>query len=313
MPWAGQPVTSHASIVPIFVGRLTEWCQTDDQVAGLDVYVDDIRFFYSAGQRVVDGDGSYQITDVSGLSAGGVNVDAEFTHFCAEFFSAVDDGSDDFSRNQVFVPSDGRGKQHGHFCRSDTDEVVQIHDDAILRDSFPDGHITGLFPVDVGKRCFCACTVSMDDVAVFRIACEHVGDDLAECFGEYPFVDLFDRSMDLFLVGGDTSFFIIAFFSMPILGEIDFFDVPDIGLCIFPFRTCGIFPSREESHLLDQSWSEDRLIEFEEDPFVISIDDLLLEPLHRFFKRHLIEDAFALCREMTDSRIEFGRVGFYRS
>ncbi len=41
----------------------------------------------------------------------------------------------------------------------------------------------------------------MHYVAVFRVAAEYVGDYLAECFGEYAFVDIFDGCVDILFRG----------------------------------------------------------------------------------------------------------------
>ena len=63
----------------------------------------------------------------------------------------VDDGGDHFTRNQQLVASDGGGNQYVVYG-AHAQQVVDIHYQSILRDTFPYGQVSGFFPVHISQR-----------------------------------------------------------------------------------------------------------------------------------------------------------------
>ena len=201
----GEAVAAHAAVVAVFVGGLAVGGEADDDVAGVDVgVVDDVGAAHACGDGGVDYDGADEVAHVGGFAAGEVDADAEVAHLLEEFFGAVDDGADDFARDEVFVAADGGGEEDVVYG-SHAEEVVEVHDYGVDGYAFPDAHVAGFFPVEVGEGGFGAGAVGVHDVAVVVVAAEVVGDDFAEGFREEAFVDVFDGVVDVFFGGGNAA------------------------------------------------------------------------------------------------------------
>ena len=200
-----QSIAAHAAIVLVLIGGLTGGAKSYDDIAGANVgIVDDILAFHSARDGRVDDDGTYQITDICSFTARGPDADTHAAQFSKQFISAVDNSTDDLAGNQHLIAADGAG--HKDVVNSShTEQVIGVHDDSVLRNSLPNAQITRLLPIEIGQRRLCAGAVSMHDIAVFRIATEDVGDDLAESLGEDTLVDVLDSVVHIFLGGTDAS------------------------------------------------------------------------------------------------------------
>ena len=148
----GQPVASHASVIFFLVSGLSERSQPDDHVARTDVrIVDHVGTFHAAGNRAVDDDGTDQVAYIGRFAAGRVTSDSHFAKFGQQFVSPVDDGGDHFTRNQQLVASDGGGNQYVIYG-AHAQQVVDIHYQSILRDTFPYGQVSGFCPVHISQR-----------------------------------------------------------------------------------------------------------------------------------------------------------------
>jgi len=87
----------------------------------------------------------------SPTSAVRVTSDSHFAKFGQQFVCSVDDGGDHFTRNQQLVASDGGGNQYV-VNGAHAQQVVDIHYQSILRDTFPYGQVSGFFPVHISQR-----------------------------------------------------------------------------------------------------------------------------------------------------------------
>ena len=104
-----QAIGTHTTVVFLLVGSLSETCKTNDNIAGCDVgIVDDIGAFHTAGDRRIDDDGACQIADISSLATCSIDTDTHLTQFGHQFVIAIDDGADDFARDEHLVTPDGR-------------------------------------------------------------------------------------------------------------------------------------------------------------------------------------------------------------
>ena len=201
----GEAVAAHATVVGSLVGGLTVGGEADDDVAGMDVgIVDNVGTAHACGDGGVDDDGAHEVADVGGLATGEVDADAEVAHLLQELFGAVDDGTDDFAGDEVLVASDGGGKEYV-VDGTDAEEVVEVHDDGVDGNAFPDGEVAGFPPVEVGEGGLGAGPVGVHDVAVVGAATEDVGDDFAEGLREEAFVDVADGVVNVFFGGGDSA------------------------------------------------------------------------------------------------------------
>ena len=205
MTCAGQPVASHAAVVFFLVSGLSERSQPDDHVARTDVrIVDHVGAFHAAGNRTVDDDGTDQVAYIGRFAACSIAADSHFAKFGQQFVCSVDDGGDHFTRNQQLVASDGGGYQYVVYG-THAQQVVDIHYQSILRDTFPYGQVSCLFPVQVSQRGLGSGSVGMHDVAIFGIASQDIGNDLTECLGKDSLVDVLYRVMNIFFRSGYTA------------------------------------------------------------------------------------------------------------
>ena len=102
------------------------------------------------------------------------------------------------------VAIDGAGENDGA-GGADAIEVIEIHDQAVLRDAAEDAGVTGFAPMEVGKDGFGAGAVGVDDVALGFIAGEVVGRDFAKGVRVEAAVELIHGGMDIGLGGGGTA------------------------------------------------------------------------------------------------------------
>ena len=138
----GQAVAAHAAIVALLVGGLSRGTETHYDVARADVgVVDDVAPAHAAGHGRIDDDRPHEVADVGRLATCGPNTYPHLAHLSQQVVRAVDDGRDDFARDEHLVASDGRGDQdvvHG----AHTEQVVRIHDDGVLGNALPDVEVS---------------------------------------------------------------------------------------------------------------------------------------------------------------------------
>ena len=205
MACRSQSVGPHSAVVLRFVGGFPERGQTDDDIAGLDAgIVHYIGAAHAGRYGRIDDDGTHQVAHVGRFPAGGDDVDPVGAHLGQQFLRAADNGCDDFAGDQVFVAPDG-GREQDVVRSSYAQQVVDVHYQGVLRDAFPDGKVAGTLPVHVGQGGFGARSVGVHDDAVFRVAGQVVGDDLAESPGEQPFVHVADGVVYVLLRGGNAA------------------------------------------------------------------------------------------------------------
>jgi len=72
--------------------------------------VDHLLTLHPCRNRTVYDDRADQIAHIGRLSSGRIDPDSEVTHLLQKLLGAVDDCGDYLSRDQLFVPADGRGE-----------------------------------------------------------------------------------------------------------------------------------------------------------------------------------------------------------
>ena len=88
---------------------MSETCKTNDDIACCDVgIVDDIGALHTASDRGIDDDGACQVTNIGRLATCSIDTDTHLTQFGHQFVVAIDDGADDFTRDEHLVTPDGR-------------------------------------------------------------------------------------------------------------------------------------------------------------------------------------------------------------
>ena len=154
--------------------------------------------------RPMNDDGTHQVAHIGGLATGGIYAYSHFAEFGKQFVRTVDDGGNHFSGHKQLVASDGARYQdivHSTY----TEQVVDVHNQRILCDAFPDGKVACLFPVHVGQAGFCSCAVCVHDITILRVTAQDIGDDFAESLREYTFVDVLNGVVHIFFGCADAS------------------------------------------------------------------------------------------------------------
>ena len=198
MPCGGQSVAAHAAVVFLFIRGLAITCETHDDVARADVgVVYHVAALHAAGHGRVHDDGAHQVAHVGRLAARGIDAHAHPAQFGQQLVRAVDDGGDDLARHQQLVAPDGAGHEDV-IHRAHAKQVVNVHDQGVLRDAFPHAEVARLPPVEVGQRGLGARAVGVHDVAILRVSAQYVGDNLAESPREDALVDVLDGVVNVF-------------------------------------------------------------------------------------------------------------------
>ena len=205
MTGGGETIAAHAAIVLLLVGCLTVGRKANDNVASLDIgVVYHILATHTASDGRIDNDGAHEVADIGSLAARGVNSDTHLAKFGEEFVGAIDDGRDDLTWHEHLVSADGAGDED-IVNGAHAEEVVDVHNERILRDAFPDGEVAGLLPIGVGEAALGAGAVGVHDVAPFGVASEDVGDNLAEGSRVETLIDVLDGVVDVLLGGTNAA------------------------------------------------------------------------------------------------------------
>jgi len=165
MPCAGQAVAADAAVRHGFVGGLSVGSQSDDGQSGFDPAAGDHFLFVQDGRgAAVDDNGRGQVSDIGSFAAAAMNVDPMATQYFQDLLVSADELRQDVPRDSFGISIDGARNQNAT-GRAHTQKIVQIHDDAVLRNSAKDGGVSGLTVVQVGQNGFRATSVGVDQIA----------------------------------------------------------------------------------------------------------------------------------------------------
>jgi len=118
--------------------------------------------------------------------------------------STVDDSRDNLAWDEHLVAADGRAYEDVIYG-AHAEQVVGIHHDSILSDTFPYREVASLFPVHVGQARLGTCTVGMHNVTILWVAAQDIWYDLAESLWEDTLVDVLDSVVNIFLCCANTA------------------------------------------------------------------------------------------------------------
>ena len=146
-----KTVATHTAIVFFFISSLSVRGQSYNNVTRANVgIIDNVRAFHAASHGRVNDNCAYQITDISSFATGSIYAYTHFAKFGQQFVRSVDDCRDHFSRNQEFVTSDS-GRNEDVVYGTYTEQVVDIHNQGVLCNTFPDRQVACFFPVHISK------------------------------------------------------------------------------------------------------------------------------------------------------------------
>ena len=193
-----ESVAAHSAVVGGFVRSLSRRRESHDDVAGTDVgIVDDVASFHATSHRAIYNNRAHQVAHIGSFPAGCVDAHTHFAQLREQLVRAVDDGTDHLAGNEHFVAANGRRHQD-IVDRSDTQQIVCVHNEGILRDSFPHRQVAGLFPVEIGQTRLGSGAVGVHNVAIVGVAAEDVGNDFTESLRKQSFVDVADGCVHIF-------------------------------------------------------------------------------------------------------------------
>ena len=200
-----EAVGAHSAIITFLVGGLAGGRKTHNHVSRTNVgIINHIAAFHSAGDCRVDNDGSHQVAHVGRLASCWIDTDSHLAHLGQEIVSSVDDGRYHLTGNEHLVASDGRADEDV-IHRTHAKQVVGVHHDGVLCDSFPNREVARLFPIHIRQRRFRSGSVCMHDVAILWVTAQDVGDDFAEGLWKNAFVNILDGVVYVFFGGAHTA------------------------------------------------------------------------------------------------------------
>mmetsp|Transcript_28730 Transcript_28730/g.53874 ORF Transcript_28730/g.53874 Transcript_28730/m.53874 type:complete len:202 (+) Transcript_28730:666-1271(+) len=200
MARGSQPIAANTAVVVVLVAGSTGGRQCHDDVASADVGI--VNHFISRhlrGHCGVNDNGSDKVAHVRRLPASENDADSVSVQLIHQACCAANDGSDHLSWDEVLIPADGTGQQDV-VRDAHAQQVVQVHDQSILGDAFPDGDVARLLPVDVGQRRLRPGSIGVHHNGLRWIAGDEVRNHLAEGPREKALVHVLDGCMDVPLV-----------------------------------------------------------------------------------------------------------------
>ena len=201
MAGRSQTVGAHTTVIAFLISGLPCAGESHNHISRADIrIVDHIAALHAASDRRVDDDGAYQVTHIGGLSTCRIDADTHLAEFCEQFVSTIDNRRDDLTRHQHLVTSDRR-RYEDIIHSTHAEQIVSVHHNGILGDTFPYGEVASLLPVHIRQTRLCASTVSVHDIAILGVTSQDVGDDLAERLWEDALVDVLDGVVYVLLGG----------------------------------------------------------------------------------------------------------------
>mmetsp|Transcript_9554 Transcript_9554/g.21308 ORF Transcript_9554/g.21308 Transcript_9554/m.21308 type:complete len:237 (+) Transcript_9554:1245-1955(+) len=154
-------------------------------------------------RRVYD-DSAHQVAHIRGLATSEGKTHPVLLQVADKGSRATDEFSDDLLGDVGLVPPNGaREKDIVHDTYAE--QVVEVHDNGILRNALPDAKVSSSLPIHVGQRGLRACAVGMHHQCLRFITRDGIGNDLAERSGEEALVHVFDGGVHVTLVGRDAA------------------------------------------------------------------------------------------------------------
>ncbi len=105
VPCTRQTIATHASIIFSFVSRLSKRCQSNNNIAVLNVSTNDFISPYSCRNSAINNNSAYQIAYVCRFATSRVDSHAHISHGLQKFFRSLNYRLNNFARNQPFVPA----------------------------------------------------------------------------------------------------------------------------------------------------------------------------------------------------------------
>ena len=151
----------------------------DKSVPRLDAIAHHLSLMSQQGEEMeVLGGISDQVADIGSFAAGHLNRHTLCCQGIDDFVIAVDNRCECCRIDPVGVAADGIGNLE-IIDRTDTEQIVRIHDQGVLGNAPVPGGIFGLLGHQVGHGRFRPRTIGMDGTAILRITSQ-IGNDLAE-------------------------------------------------------------------------------------------------------------------------------------
>ena len=205
MTCAGQTVAANTRVFETFVSGLARRGEPDNGEAGLDPGVVDHVFAVHDHDRAgVDSDGAGEVADVGGFAAPAVHADAIVTHGGKEVFGAGNELAERFARNGAGVTVDRAGNEDA-IDRANAEQVVDVHDQAVLGSLAEACRVAGLFVMQVSEGRLGAGAVGVNDITLVGVAGKDVGTDFAKSTGKDATVELIYDGVDFGFGRGDAA------------------------------------------------------------------------------------------------------------
>mmetsp|Transcript_20225 Transcript_20225/g.30277 ORF Transcript_20225/g.30277 Transcript_20225/m.30277 type:complete len:202 (+) Transcript_20225:808-1413(+) len=200
MTCARESITSHSSVVFGLILCLTIRRESHNYVSNGDITVIDyVRSLHSTNDSRINDDASNKISHISCFASGRYYIHSAFAEHIKNAFSSLNESFHNASRNKTFISTDCAREEY-IICCSNTKQVICVHNDCVLSNSFPHRDIPSFFPVHVSQRRLCPSTVGMHNDTVLFVTTEIIWNDLAESFWEKSFINIFDCIMDVLLI-----------------------------------------------------------------------------------------------------------------
>ena len=205
----GEAVRADARVLGLLVAAAPEGGQADDGVAGADAAgVDHPGPLHPGEDGGVDDDGPDQVAEVGRLASRQRHSDSQAPQAGGERLVALDDPRHHLAPDPLGVAPDGVADDEA-VDRPHADQIVEVHDDGVLRQVLPDRGLPRLAVLDVRHRRLGPGPVGVHDRR-HRPVARDVGHDLAKRRGKEARGDPHQRPVDVLLGGGYAASFVLA-------------------------------------------------------------------------------------------------------
>src|SRR5258705_6078135 len=185
---------------------LTNSSQSDNHITRPDLFIrDQFRLWPPGRHSPIYRNCSDDVAYIGRFTTHIRYIDPKPLHAVEEFLGSGNDGFQYLRRYHIFVAVNCRGEENV-VINTDTQQVIKVHYNSILRNSFPHGEIICFFPIEIGQDALGSGTIGMHYVYPVFISTQYIFINLTKCFWIKSFIKISGSCMNLLFLRRHAAF-----------------------------------------------------------------------------------------------------------
>ena len=200
-----QTITTHTTIILPLIRSLTTRRQTHNHIPNTNIrIINHIPTTHPARHRTIHNYRTNQIPHICRLTTRSIHPNTHTPKLSQQLIRTIDNRTDNLTRHQHLI-TPYRARHQYIIHRPHTQQVINIHNQRILRYPLPHRQVTRLTPISIRQRTLRARPVSMHDITPLRITTKNIRYNLTKSPRKQAFIYILDSIMHILLGGTNTA------------------------------------------------------------------------------------------------------------